>query len=135
MRRAGLFFVLLFSCSSRQIVLDPAEAARRNSPDWTISSEPGGKKEEDPKDKAKRLYEEAEGYYNVREYEKALSLFKEAYLLTKEPELILNMGQCYRKLGRYEEAKDTFKTFLREDPETPYRKDVEKILSEIEGSK
>jgi tetratricopeptide (TPR) repeat protein len=94
-------------------------------------AQPGKKAEDKARARAAVLFEEAKGNYNIREYEKALSGFKEAYLLAREPVLILNIGQCYRYLGRYWEAGDTFQIYLQEDPRTPYRAQVEHLIAEM----
>lgn len=86
---------------------------------------------EEDLEKASRLYQEAEAHYNLREYEEALALFRESYLLSKEPALLLNMGQCYRFLERYDDALLTYEVYLREDPDSPYRGDVESLIVEM----
>jgi hypothetical protein len=46
--------------------------------------------------------------------------------------LLFNIGQCYRQLGKLEEAKRSYQTFITEDPKTPYRKEVEKIIISLD---
>src|SRR5690242_762657 len=81
--------------------------------------------------KAAELFDEAEKNYKVGDYEKALQGYKEAYVLSGEPDLLFNIGQCQRKLNRNEEALRTYKTFLQERPDTPVKADVEAIIREL----
>ena len=83
-------------------------------------------------EKAAILFEAAEKNYKVGDYEKALEGYKEAYVLSGEADLLFNIGQCQRKLGRNEEALRTYKNFLQERPDTPIKADVEVIIRELE---
>lgn len=76
-------------------------------------------------------FAEAKARYNVREYEQALAIFKELYLASNEPALLLNMGQCYRQLGQAKEASELLRAYLREAPDSPYREEVERILAQL----
>ena len=82
-----------------------------------------------------KLFETAETYYNVGEWEQALKNYKEAYILSKEPVLLYNMGQCYRQMNKYDEAIRTYKNFLKEVPDTNLRATVEKFIKELEDKK
>jgi tetratricopeptide (TPR) repeat protein len=87
-----------------------------------------------PKDdpaKAQAKYEEAERYYKLAEFEAALGLYRESYLLSGEPELLFNIGQCNRQLKRYEEALKNYKAYLRDVPDSPAKADVEKLIQEV----
>jgi tetratricopeptide (TPR) repeat protein len=83
------------------------------------------------RERAKALFEEAEGYYRVREYEKALASYKESYLLAREPVLLFNIAQCYRQLGQLEEALKSYEAFLRDDPKSALRENAAARLAEI----
>lgn len=84
------------------------------------------------RDKAKALFEEADKYYKLGEYETALSMYREAYLLTNESVILFNVGQCYRLLNKYKDAIHTYQSFLLDVPDTPLRADVEQLISEME---
>jgi tetratricopeptide (TPR) repeat protein len=89
---------------------------------------------ENNQERAAKLYDEAKAHYNLQEYDTALSGFKDAYLLSKEPGLLFNIGQCYRQMGKEQEAIRSFKAYLNEDPESPQRPQIEQWLKEM-GSK
>lgn len=61
---------------------------------------------------AKRHFEVAKGYFDAQEYEKARQEFEKAYALKSEPELLFNIGQCYRLLGNLKETIKTFNQYL-----------------------
>lgn len=85
------------------------------------------------REKARALFEEADAHYKIKEYEKALQGFKEAYLLSEEPVLLFNIAQCQRQLGLLSEALQSYRTFLLEDPNTPLRANAEERIAELEA--
>jgi tetratricopeptide (TPR) repeat protein len=87
---------------------------------------------EDNLTKAKELFERGEAFYKLGEYDKALNEYREAYLVSKAPLLLLNIAQCYRYLGQYEEAKHNYEAFVREDPNSLYRQEMEDKIAEME---
>lgn len=78
---------------------------------------------------AKAQFEAAETHYRLQEYEQALDAYKESYRLSQQPELLFNIGQCYRKLGRDEEALLSYQAFLRDVPKSPNRAEVEGLIA------
>ncbi|MBK7858938.1 MAG: hypothetical protein IPJ65_10040 [Archangiaceae bacterium] len=83
--------------------------------------------------RAGALYEEGLKHYNVAEYEQAIDRFKQAYLLTRAPELLFNVAQAYRLWGGHcELALQSYKSYLREDPKSPKRAKVEGYVAELE---
>jgi tetratricopeptide (TPR) repeat protein len=89
------------------------------------------KNKEEARERAAELFSQSKAYYNVHEYQRALDGFKEAYILSQEPVLLLNMGQCYRYMGQYQSAITSFQTFLQEDPATPYGENVNSLIEEM----
>ena len=80
---------------------------------------------------ARALFEEAEIHYRLQEFEAALNKYKEAYTLSKLPGHLVNIGQCYRQLGRYREALLSFQSFLDEVPGSSLRPQLERIMEEL----
>jgi tetratricopeptide (TPR) repeat protein len=86
--------------------------------------------------KAATLFDQAETFYQIQDYQKALELYKEAFVLSKATELLFNIGQCYRFLGQPQEAKRAYNTFLRSLPaESSLRTDVERIIASLPKEK
>ena len=84
--------------------------------------------------KAGALFEEAEKKFKIGEYQLALADYKTAYLLTGEPALLFNIGQCHRFLKNDPEAIKSYKTFLRDaNPDANQKALAEKLIAEIEA--
>src|SRR5262249_46175733 len=81
---------------------------------------------------AQAKYDEAERYYKLGEFEEALSLYRDSYLLSGAPELLFNIGQCHRQLKSYEEALKSYKAYLRDVPDSPVRADAESFIKQME---
>lgn len=87
---------------------------------------------QDPMERAKQLHKEGEDYFKLGEFQKALDSYKEGYKLSHKPLFLLNIGQCHFKLGQYEEAKHSYEAMLREDPNTPYRAELEEKIVKMQ---
>lgn len=85
--------------------------------------------------KAAQRFDEAEKYYKIGEYQKALDGYKEAYLLSGEADLLFNIGQCHRKLGHNDDALAAYHNYLREKPDASNKSDVEAIIQDLETQK
>jgi tetratricopeptide (TPR) repeat protein len=81
--------------------------------------------------RAQSLYQESSRYYDLGEYERALKGFQDAYLLSGAPALLLNIGQCLRFLERYDEARRSYESYLRVEPESEFRPEVEKLIAQM----
>jgi tetratricopeptide (TPR) repeat protein len=77
--------------------------------------------------------EQAQELYLQGDYEAALIKFKEAYALLAEPEVLYQMAQCQKRLGRSEEAVLSLCTFLEKAPQTELKPQVETELTELSG--
>jgi tetratricopeptide (TPR) repeat protein len=80
---------------------------------------------------AKEKFLIADKEYKAGRYGNALESYYESFSLSGEPLLVYNMAQCYRNLGRYEEALETYKDFLVRAPETPFTPKAEKWITEL----
>lgn len=81
------------------------------------------------KNKGKELYEEGLRHYNVSEYAEAIRVWKEAYLISKRPVLLFNLGQAYRLSGDCTQALTFYDSYRREQPNL----DNADELAEAEG--
>ena len=89
--------------------------------------------EQKKKAKAKQHAQNAAQLFEAKSYELALVEFKKAYDLFPVPGLLFNMGQCNLFLGDHATAIEQFEKFLSLKPDTPYRKDVERLIAEAQG--
>src|ERR1039457_5794576 len=75
---------------------------------------------------ARAHYETATRIYDLREYAKALDEYKAAYLAKPDPAFLFNVGQCYRRLGKFDQALDFYREYLKKaPPDDPNRPNVE----------
>jgi tetratricopeptide (TPR) repeat protein len=98
-----------------------------------IAAQPKQKISAEDMKKAKARFGEAESFYRVGDYARALEAYKEAYLLSKKPGILFNMAQCYRYTKNYREAIKTYQLFLHDAPNTEFREEVEGFIAELEA--
>src|SRR5688572_26261239 len=77
---------------------------------------------------AKSSFDRGMQHYNMGEFDRALSEFKKAYGAQPHPELLFNIGQCYRNLGNVDEAIFFFERYLEEEPDAD---EVRALLAEM----
>jgi hypothetical protein len=83
---------------------------------------------------ARAHYETATRLYEVREYAEALKEYKAAYVAKPDPAFLFNIGQCYRKMDKNEEALDFFQQYLKKaPPDDPNRAQVEARIQNIKA--
>lgn len=105
-------------------------AALAGSPQGASAQQPAD--EPSNEDQAARLlFQSAREAFAVGEYERALSGFQQAYDLSRRPALLYNIGTTLDRLRRDDEALAIFEQFLREDPETPNRAEIESRVAQL----
>jgi tetratricopeptide (TPR) repeat protein len=86
----------------------------------------------DDKVAAKAHYEAATRLYDVHEYGDALREYKAGYLTRPDPSFLFNIGQCYKKLGMPEQAREFFREYLKKAPsDDPNRSQAESRIREL----
>src|SRR6185503_4767722 len=70
----------------------------------------------DDKAKAKQLYDEGLRHYQVAEYTQAIDAWKQAYLISKKPLLLFNIGQAYRLSGDCAQAMTFYDNYQEAEP-------------------
>ncbi|MEZ4325791.1 MAG: hypothetical protein R3B40_11265, partial [Polyangiales bacterium] len=80
---------------------------------------------------ARLLFQSAREAFAAGEYERALTGFQQAYDLSRRPALLYNIGTTLDRLRRDNEALAVFEQFLREDPETPNRAEIESRVAQL----
>lgn len=99
---------------------EPAARPRRPDP-WTAE--------------AKALFEQAEVYFNVGEFEKALDLYSKAYKTKQLPAFLFNIAQCHRYMEQWERAIFFYTRFLSHKPDSPHRAMVERFIEQCKKAK
>ncbi|HJL17953.1 MAG TPA: tetratricopeptide repeat protein [Sandaracinaceae bacterium LLY-WYZ-13_1] len=88
-------------------------------------------------ERARALFEEGIARFERQNYALALESFQASYERMeghpRQAWILFNIGRCYEELGRVEDARDAYRSFLRTaGPEAPDRADVEERLRELE---
>lgn len=88
-----------------------------------------------PKERAalSKKVDNASKLYSQQEYQEALDAFQSAYQLSNEPLLLFNIAQCYRMLGKKQEALDTYKASLPHAPDAESKATIESLISSLES--
>ena len=108
------------------------------SPAWAqtegdASAPAEGAAETDQKAAARDAFKAAHAAYKEKRYQEALDGFQAAYEADPRPEMLYNIGLCQQKLDQLEAARDTFRRFVEEKPDSKSRPRVEKKIQEIEA--
>lgn len=70
--------------------------------------------------------------YSQGKYAEALREYQAAWVQWEDPELLLDMAECNRHLGKLDEAREQYRGFLERAPQSPLRGSVERQLARIE---
>lgn len=71
---------------------------------------------QEPIDMAKTHYASAAAYYGRGQYKEAVREFKAAYTLSKKPDLLYNIAQCWERLGDLARSISYYNRYLTESP-------------------
>ncbi len=83
------------------------------------------------RDAAQAAYEEGRRHYDLREWDQAISKFKEAYRLRSDAPSLFNIAQSYRLKGDCREAVSFSKTYLRNFPAEKGADKAQKFIAEL----
>ena len=81
---------------------------------------------------ARKHYEEGTKAFNLGEYARAITEFKATYYAKPDPLLLYNIAQSFRLAGDAKQALFFYKSFLRNMPNPPNRKEVELRMRALE---
>lgn len=82
--------------------------------------------------RARSHFEAGKALYELGRFSEARNEFAAGYELSKEPRLLLDLGQCYRKLDEAAKARDMYQLYLQTSGDDEYRAQVEKVIAELE---
>jgi tetratricopeptide (TPR) repeat protein len=85
----------------------------------------------DDRQRAMDAFHRASDSYNRADYQAALSDFLEAATLYASPDFQYNIGLCYEKLNKPEEAIAAFQTYLKTKRDVPDRANVEDRIARL----
>lgn len=104
-----------------------AQDALDEPPEQTLAAEPSGPEigQQEADAKARDLFERGRQAYGEGQYRDAWDYFRQAYLLSKRPELLYNVGQSADRMRMDREALEAFELYLARLPDAENRKEVE----------
>jgi tetratricopeptide (TPR) repeat protein len=88
----------------------------------------------DPQGEAEKAMRQGGGLFERGKYAEAIKAYQRA--LSSMPEATgpyREIGKAYKKLGRSEEAIDSFSEYLARRPEAPEREEIEETFAELRG--
>jgi tetratricopeptide (TPR) repeat protein len=80
---------------------------------------------------AQAFFAQAEQAFSERKFAEALSLYLSSYQLNGFPELLFNIGQCYRNLEKMSDAIFYFQRYLALKPDAENRDAVQRLIAEL----
>lgn len=80
---------------------------------------------------AQIFFSQAEQAFAERQFEKALKLYLSSYEASQLPELLFNVGQCYRNLSRPQDALFYYQRYLSLKPDAANRDAVLALIDEM----
>ncbi|MFH0900632.1 MAG: hypothetical protein V2A73_08395 [Pseudomonadota bacterium] len=80
---------------------------------------------------AKQIYAAGRKAYNLGEFDRAITVWKEGYEKTDYPTFLFNIAQAYRQKLDYRSSVFFYKAFLRESPDASNRAEVEARIAEL----
>jgi tetratricopeptide (TPR) repeat protein len=86
----------------------------------------------EPQEVAREHYRKALAHYDLRQFDRAIAEFQQAYAISGAPELLFNMAQAHRLRGDCKHALHFYRTYLRLVPDAPNRDDVQARIGEMQ---
>ena len=81
--------------------------------------------------RAETEFRKAEDLFAAGQYRDAVERYEKAYELSEIPDILFNIGQCYRNLGDYKSAVDHFERYLEGKPDADNRDAVERTIADL----
>jgi iron complex outermembrane receptor protein len=88
--------------------------------------------EDQATEQARQHYESGTRHYDLGHWDDAIADFEKAYEMRPDPSFLYNLAQTYRRKGDPKRALDLYKNFLRKDPKSPQRADVEEKIAVLQ---
>lgn len=82
---------------------------------------------------ARAHWERGNTHYNLAEWAQAITAYKASYRLSRDPRMLYNIAQAHRLASDCQQARAFYKSFLRNDPDSELRPDVEGRIAEMEA--
>lgn len=98
-----------------------------------LSAWPGAAQAEDrATEQARQHYEDATKHYDLGHWDEAITEYEKAYELRPDPSFLYNLAQVHRRKGDAKKALDLYKNYLRKEPKSPQREEVEEKIAALQ---
>jgi tetratricopeptide (TPR) repeat protein len=84
---------------------------------------------------AKLHFERGEKLYALTRFSEAIDEYQRAFDAQPLPDLLFNIGQCYRNLGDYDSAIFSYRKYLTLAQDPPNRAQVEQLIRDLEAKR
>jgi tetratricopeptide (TPR) repeat protein len=81
---------------------------------------------------AKEHFRQGTVHYNLGRFDEAIRAYKKAYELSQTPVLLFNIAQAYRLKGDLDQALFFYRSYLRNLPKAPNKKEVLERISALQ---
>lgn len=104
------------------------------APETTLSDDQDAPRlsPEEADKRARALFEQGRVAFQEGRYRDAWDYFRKAYLLSKRPELLYNVGQAADRMRMDREALEAFRLYLKRLPDAENRREVENRVRALE---
>jgi tetratricopeptide (TPR) repeat protein len=85
-----------------------------------------------PEELARRHHERGTTFYNLGQFEEAISEFRKGYEQKGDPVFLLNIGEAYRQLGAHEKALFFYRRYLSAMPSAPNRAEIDEKIAALQ---
>jgi hypothetical protein len=133
-RSSWIAALALSTASSFGVPKAHAQDALDVAPQSSLSGEAPGPQlsPEEADRKARALFQQGKQSFENGQYRDAWDYFRQAYLLSKRPELLYNVGQSADRMRMDREALDAFRLYLERLPNAANRREVENRVRALE---
>jgi len=136
-RTTGVVLALLCSAlgtttHAQEVLGDEPETTLSDTPTATAAAAQPQLSPEEADKQARTLFQQGRTAYDEGRYRDAWDYFRKAYLLSKRPALLYNVGQSADRLRMDREALEAFKLYLQRNPEADNRREVENRVRALE---
>jgi tetratricopeptide (TPR) repeat protein len=83
---------------------------------------------------AEELFDEGQHAYDANDYARAIDRWESSYQLSKEPGLLFNIAQAYRRAGNCTQALSSYRQFVTADPTSDRRPLADELVRELAAS-
>lgn len=81
---------------------------------------------------ARRAFQTAEADFKAGRFADALASYQSGYAQAPLPGFLINIAQCYRRLGELPKAKATYQKFVMVAPDSPHVPEVRNLIAELD---